>query len=106
MARLIWSEPALTDLEEIAEHIAIDNRDAAKKLVQRIFNAVERLKSHPKSGRKPPELYKTAYRELIVNPCRIFYKSEKEDIYILYIMRGERSLRNYILEERAGKKPD
>lgn len=104
MARLIWTEPALSDLNEIAEYIALDNAGAAKKLVQKVFQKLERLEQHPQSGRKPPELKKTAYREVIVNPCRIFYRVEKNDIYILYVMRAESQLRKYLLEERGEKK--
>ncbi len=104
MARLIWTETALADIEEIAEYIALDNVDAARRLVQNIFDAAERLESHPNSGRKLPELIKTAYREVIVNPCRIFYRIEKQNVFILYVMRGERLLRKYVLEERNRKK--
>ncbi len=100
MARLIWTEPALLDIEEIAEYIALDNPSAAKKLVRTVFQKLERLEQHPQSGRKPPEIKKTSYREMIVNPCRIFYRIDKKDIYILYVMRGERQLRKYLLEER------
>ena len=31
MARLIWTEPALTDLEIIAEYIALDKPEAARR---------------------------------------------------------------------------
>ena len=100
MARLVWTEPALRDLEDIAEYIALDDTAAAKRLVSKVFTAVERLEDFPESGRKPPELKHTQYREKIVGPCRIFYRIEKELVYILYIMRGERELRDYILAER------
>ncbi|HOO71914.1 MAG TPA: type II toxin-antitoxin system RelE/ParE family toxin [Spirochaetota bacterium] len=100
MARLIWTETSLADLEEIAEYIALDNIDAAKNLVKKIFNAVTRLEAHPNSGRRPPELKNTRYREVIVYPCRIFYRLDNDIVYVLYVMRGERSLRNYILDER------
>jgi len=100
MARLIWTEPALQDLEEIAEYIALDNISAAKRLVLKVFTVMEKLEQFPNSGRRPPELKRTQYREKIVGPCRIFYRVEKESIYVLYIMRGERELRNYILFER------
>jgi len=103
MARLIWTEPALSDLDEIAEYIALDNLSAAKKLVQTVFHKIERLQQHPQSGRKPPELKKTSYREVIVDPCRIFYRVDKKDIYILYVMRGESQLRKYLLDERGEK---
>lgn len=102
MAQVIWSEPALSDLNEIAEYIALDNFDAAARLVQEVFSAVERLESHPKSGRRPPELErKSVYREVIVGPCRIFYRVENDTVYILYVMRGERELRVFLLEDRA-----
>ena len=100
MARLIWTEPALQDLEEIAEYIALDNISAAKRLVLKVFTAIEKLEKFPNSGRRPPELKGTQYREKIVGPCRIFYRVEKESVFVLYIMRGERELRNYILSER------
>ena len=101
MAQVIWTEPALQDLNEIAEYIALDKISAAKKLVQKVFSNTERLATFPKSGRKPPELGKSRYLEIIVNPCRIFYRLEKEKIFILYVMRSERKLRNYLLDDRA-----
>lgn len=101
MAQIIWTEPALQDLNEIAEYIALDKVSAANKLVQKVFSCTERLEQLPKSGRKPPELSNSRYLELVVNPCRIFYRAEKEKIYILYVMRSERKLRNYLLEDRA-----
>lgn len=98
MAQVIWTEPALSDLNEIAEYIALDNIAAAEQLVQHVFLAVERLEQHPNSGRSPPELDKNSrYREVIVGPCRIFYRVESESVYILYVMRSERELRVYLL---------
>lgn len=102
MAQVTWSEPALSDLNEIAEYIALDNFDTAAHLVKEVFSAVDRLESHPKSGRQPPELEKqSVYREVIAGPCRIFYRIENDNVYILYVMRGERELRVFLLEDRA-----
>ena len=103
MAQVIWSEPALQDLNEIAEFIALDKISAANKLVQKILSTTERLEKFPKSGRKPPELENSRYLELIVNPCRIFYRVEKDKVYILYVMRSERALRNFLLDDRANE---
>jgi len=103
MAQVIWTEPALSDLNEIAEYIALDKISAAIKLVQKVFSCTERLEQFPKSGRKPPELNNFRYREIIVGPCRIFYRIDKKIVYILYVMRSERKLRIYLLDERANK---
>ena len=54
MARLIWTEPALLDLDEIAEYIALDDFGAAQRLVAKVFERAELLESFPESGRRPP----------------------------------------------------
>lgn len=56
MAKVIWTEPALSDLDAIADYIALDKPSAARELVQRVFAHVEQLAAHPLSGSKPPEL--------------------------------------------------
>ena len=101
MAQIIWTEPALSDLNEIAEYIALDKPGAANHLVQKVFSKTERLEEFPESGRIPPELKKSRYKEVIVDPCRIFYRVEQDKVYILYVMRSERKLRKYLLSERS-----
>ena len=101
MAQIIWTEPALQDLEEIAEYIALDKTAAAKRLVRKVFSSADRLRQFPESGRKPPELVGTRYREIIVGPCRVFYRVEDQKIYIVHIIRSERILRKYLLDERS-----
>ena len=101
MAEVIWTENALVDLNQIAEYIAISNLPAAKKLVDEIFTTVERLSRHPESGRKPPEIEHLHYREIILNPCRIFYKFENDTVFILYVMRQERELRQFMLVDHS-----
>ena len=100
MAEVIWTEPALLELDAIAEYIALDNPDAASNLVKDIFDKTGRLESFPESGRMPPELPDSVYRELVVPPCRIFYRQEQQQVFILYVMREERQLRAYMLENR------
>lgn len=99
MAEIIWTEPALSDLKEVADYIALDKFDAARKLVKKVFSTVDRLEQFPESGRIPPELENSRYREVIVGPCRVFYRIDKDQVYILYLMRGERQLRTYLLED-------
>jgi toxin ParE1/3/4 len=104
MARLIWTEPALLDLNEVAEYIALDDPAAASKVVQTVFDRVERLATYPNSGKQPAELSRTPYREVVVPPCRIFYRVEEDDVFILYVMRSERLLRPFLLDKRNQNK--
>lgn len=102
MAQIVWTEPALIDLDEIAEYIALDKPTAAQHLVQKVFSKVKRLSQFPDSGKKPAELSaNTRYRELVVKPCRIFYRVQGEKVYIVYVMRSERLLRRYMLSDRS-----
>ena len=103
MVKIVWTEPALSDLNNIAEYIALDKISAATQLVQKVFSAIDRLEQFPNSGRIPPELNDSRYREIIVGPCRIFYRTEKQTLYIIYVMRSERKLRKYLLDERANE---
>lgn len=104
MAEVVWTEPALSDLDAIADYIALDNPDAAKQFVQRVFRHVEQLAQHPKSGSKPSELKGWRYRQIIEPPCRIFYRQDRSRVFILYVMRSERLLRRRILSSRAKRK--
>jgi toxin ParE1/3/4 len=98
MARLIWTDPALRDLESIAEYIALDKPQAARVFVQKVFHAAERLVRFPKSGRIPPEIPHLPYREIVVPPCRVFYRLDGGTVYIVHVLRGEREVREETLE--------
>jgi toxin ParE1/3/4 len=101
MAKVIWTEPALSDLDAIADYIALDKPSAARELVQRVFAHVEQLAAHPVSGSKPPELRGWRYRQIIEPPCRVFYREDNGRVLILYVMRSERRVRPRVLIARA-----
>ena len=95
---MIWAAPALTDVNETAEYIALDDRTAATRYVGKVFDTVDRLKQFPNSGRRLAELPDSRYREVVVPPCRVFYREEGGSVYILYVMRSARLLRTHLLE--------
>lgn len=101
MAQITWTEPALADLDEIAEYIAINNVPAAKKLIALIFAKVSRLADYPESGRVPAELKGLNYREVVVPPCRIFYRIKADQVIVLHVMRPERDLRRFMIDHEA-----
>lgn len=105
MVEIVWTEPALNDLDAIADYIAMENREAASALVRRVFKHVEQLEAHPEIGSKPPELKRLRYRQIVEPPCRIFYRYDGQSVFVLYVMRSERLLRKGRLaaRERAQK---
>ena len=100
MAEVIWSEPALADLDAIADYIALDNPAAARELVRRVFHHVDHRAHHPDLGSKPQELKGWLYRQIVEGPCRVLYRHEGDFVYILHVMRGERLLRPRVLATR------
>jgi hypothetical protein len=51
----------------------------------------------------PPELRGSRYRQIVEQPCRVFYRYDGERVFILYVMRGERQLRISRLRQRDRK---
>ncbi len=88
-----WTERALGQLREIADYIALENVDAARALVHRVNERLERLEAFPASGRKIPEFSKLPHREVIVPPCRVVYRKEEGTIWIIHVIRSERIIR-------------
>jgi toxin ParE1/3/4 len=106
MARIVWAEPALQDLDAIADCISLDKSPAASRFVRRIFERIEQLATYPKSGSVPAELKGTHYRQLDIPPVRIFYRAQEDTIHIVCVMRGERLfLSEDLLEREVGRQP-
>lgn len=101
MARIIWSEPALGDLDAIADYIAIENPIAAAALVHRVFRHVEQLADHPEGGSRPQEIKRSRYRQIIEPPCRVLYRFDGTSVIVLHVMRSEKLLRKSKLIERS-----
>lgn len=89
MAEIICTDPALRDLDAIADYIALDNAldnpEVAKILVQNVVRHVGQLADHPESGFKPQELKGWRYRQIVESPCRNFYREENSSVFILHL---------------------
>ena len=95
MVKINWTDQSIEDIDSIAEFISTDSLKYAKIQVQRFFERVDVLKSHPKAGRIVPEIEDKSVRELIMGNYRIIYKIlSKERIDILTVHHSRRMLRN------------
>jgi toxin ParE1/3/4 len=100
MAELIWTEPALGDLDAIADYIALDKPEAAREWVRRLFKHVGQLIEQPESGSRVPELRGLGYRQIVESPCRVFYRFDGKQVFILHVLRGEMLLQKRKLVRR------
>lgn len=105
MAEIVWAEPALHDLDAIADYIALDKPTAANDLVERVFRHVDQLIEHPESGSRPPELRRSRYRQIVEPPCRVFYRFDGKRVVVLHVMRGEMRFSKSRLVKRDRESP-
>ena len=84
-----WVRLALKDLDEAAEFIARDNRNAARRIVKRIWDATQVLAGQPHAGRAG-RVHGT--REMVVTgtPYIIPYRVVENTVQILRVLHGKR----------------
>ncbi|MBM4136034.1 MAG: type II toxin-antitoxin system RelE/ParE family toxin [Nitrospira sp.] len=99
MAKVIWTEPALTDLLKIIEYIARDSQFYAERFGLKVVQAPRRLREFPYSGRVVPEFNDNTIRELIYGSYRIIYKIHESDCYIVAVIHGSRDILKYLKSE-------
>jgi addiction module RelE/StbE family toxin len=90
--KIVWTEPAVADLEAIWVHIADDSAEQARRQIGRLLEAVEPLVDLPRMGRRVPEAKATDLRELIVDSYRLIYRLRSERVDILAVVHGSRDL--------------
>lgn len=90
--RIVWSEQALSDVQEIRDFIARDAPYFAELFVDRIFEAVERLTNYPLSGRVVPEFRRADVREVLLGSYRIVYRVREDAVSIATVFHTARLL--------------
>jgi toxin ParE1/3/4 len=91
--RIVWSDVAEADLDELYDYIARDVPYYAEQFVSRLIEAVGVLQDHPKLGRQVPEAEEREdVRELIFQSYRIIYLVETNQVSILTVIHGSRDL--------------
>ena len=89
--RVIWAPRALVRVVEIAQHIAADRPDAARKWAQSLFDRAAGLRQSPRRGRRVPEIGRAEVREIIHGAYRVVYRLEPTQIMILTVRHGRRT---------------
>jgi len=84
--RITWAPEARRQIHEIWHYIALDDPQAADRMVTRLVAAVEKLAHFPHLGRPGRE----GSRELVVSgtPFVVVYRVEGEEIRIGTVVHG------------------
>jgi len=92
--RVVWTEPAETDLDDLYDYIARNSPIYAERFVDRILDAVVKLAELPRFGRQVPEANADHIRELIVQSQRVIYAidDDRDTINILALVHVRQDL--------------
>jgi plasmid stabilization system protein ParE len=85
----------LDDLEAVCLFIARDAPQYAQVFATRVFRATDRLEDFPQMGRVVPEINRDDIREVIVQSYRIIYRLLPDEVEILTVHHGARTLERF-----------
>lgn len=93
--QVVWSESAALDLKSIVLFIAQNSVQNAREAFAKIKKECLLLEKFPDLGKIPVELEDLqigGYRELTINPWRVFYRKQAEQIVVLAVVDSRRDL--------------
>lgn len=92
-SKIIWTEEAISDLEDIAYFIDIDSHFYSILTVERIIGRIEQAADFPMSGRMASGLNRKDIREKFWSDYKIVYRIGENRIVILSIIHGSRQIK-------------
>ena len=97
MAKINWTDESEKWLQDIYHYIARDNREAAIRTVEAIYNKAQTLLDFPQIGYKYEPIQDREVRILLYGHYRIAYLiKENKDIDILGIFHGALDIEKYL----------
>jgi plasmid stabilization system protein ParE len=92
VARLLWTPPAIRDVERLHAFLAPRNREAARRATRAIREGVKALAAHPEIGR-PVEDMPPEFREWLIqfgdSGYVTLYRYDGELVAILAVRHGK-----------------
>jgi toxin ParE1/3/4 len=88
--RIVFSETALADLDQIFKYLASNYPALIEPVEQRINSVLARLQEWPESARRVTQRTNTRVVPLIRYPYRIFYRLTDDAIVVVHIRHTSR----------------
>jgi len=93
MSGFVLHPQAYTDLEEIWEYIAADSLEAADRVREEIYDAIQSLVPFPHIGHSRPDLTSRPLRFQSVRDYVIAYAPDEKPLAIIAVLHGRRNPR-------------
>ena len=91
--KVAWSYVALGNLIEANKYISSENPEAARNVINDIYDAGNKIKEFPEKGRIVPEIRRKNVREVFCFEYRIIYRIETRRIFILTVRHMKQRLK-------------
>lgn len=105
MVKIILTSEAIEDILEIYNYILErDGEERAESILGRLEKQAYSLNKLVQRGKFPDELVpfgNRKIREVQEAPWRIFYRIEKNEVFVLALLDGRRSMAELLLERLA-----
>ena len=102
MARIIWTDSAITDLRGIGEFYERTSPNYASTIVTDLYACVGRLRDFPQSGRVVPELNEEQVREILILGFRIIYEIAGDEVRVLTVLHSRQDLESKLKGDGEG----
>jgi plasmid stabilization system protein ParE len=93
MSEFVFHPAAVTDLEEIWDYVAADSIDAADRVREEVYEAIQSVVPFPYVGHSRPDLTARPLRFHVVREYVIAYAPDEKPLIVVAILHGRRNPR-------------
>lgn len=93
--RVVWTRSARRHLDEIAEFIARDSPEGARRVVEQALVAARSLETLSDRGRVVPERADPTVREVFVYRYRLIYRTTGDRVLVIAFVHGARDFERW-----------
>lgn len=104
--KVVWAAGARADFELLIQYLIDRESAVAEKIFEALLAQADSLETAPERGRKVPELLSLGVvdvREIFDKPWRIIYRVRDNEVRILMVIDGRRSLEGELLRNLTGR---
>lgn len=88
--KVVWTRQAESMLDEAVDYIAAERPASALRWLDETMERVRSLERFPDLGRIVPELQRPEIREVLVDPYRVSYHRDEQQVTILAVLHDRR----------------
>ena len=96
MVEYLLSDLAISDLADIRHHIAVDNQEAAERVIAGFFSRFNMIAQQPEIGAIWTAFTSSGLRVHSVGNYAIFYRVQGDTVQIARVLHGARDLHDLL----------